>query len=553
MVRKNVEHFIHMREDELGAERRHHRDSVRGSVYEGSAGKPGGRASIRGSVGAYCRPSRASYGCYARNSLRTSTTGYNGGVMGTGRASIKDVVADALLNSQMSDASSGRTSFDPLMSTQQRPVRGGGGGRFSLRNGSFSLKGFGGRDKALDSTEYDEEAQAEKASCVEAAPAEEAPVSAALGRARTAKGLEKHLQQARMDLARSHSMLQHEEEEEGVPAAAGDGDSPRRRTVGLNEASDGGSKNAADKKAVIGDPLAPSSAAPIHLEPSAVAEASEENAGAVGAVARLRTAGWCGGGGNTRGQHRLCMSGGGAAAGLSALRTPTGLTAEASGSSNGNGRGGGNGGVSFQLPSGASSGSVLSASQHPLKRSQRESAAYGGMWDEEHFDMEEAEEHLSPLEALAAKQDHADRRRRLVRNRWQLYLMLYRNPILQGYRAHALAVMAAGNLELKERVKAEEEKERARKPPIWKRLPWMGVKAAKKAAVGAREISRKAVNERRPRAMPMAVITESCAEEESVVSMGDVEEESSERQPDTSEASARAAAAVGEDSMACKV
>ena len=89
--------------------------------------------------------------------------------------------------------------------------------------------------------------------------------------------------------------------------------------------------------------------------------------------------------------------------------------------------------------------------------------------------MDEAEEHLSPLEALAAKQDHADRRRRLVRNRWQLYLMLYRNPILQGYRAHALAVMAAGNLELKERVKAEEEKERARKPPIWKRLPWMGV------------------------------------------------------------------------------
>ena len=47
-------------------------------------------------------------------------------------------------------------------------------------------------------------------------------------------------------------------------------------------------------------------------------------------------------------------------------------------------------------------------------------------------------------------------------------------------------MMAAGNLELR-RVKAEEEKERARKPPIWKRLPWMGVKAAKKAAVGAGE------------------------------------------------------------------
>ena len=36
------------------------------------------------------------------------------------------------------------------------------------------------------------------------------------------------------------------------------------------------------------------------------------------------------------------------------------------------------------------------------------------------------------------------------------------------------------------------------------------------------------------------------------MSMGDVEE-MSERQPDLSEASARAAAAVGEDSMACKV
>ena len=62
--------------------------------------------------------------------------------------------------------------------------------------------------------------------------------------------------------------------------------------------------------------------------------------------------------------------------------------------------------------------------------------------------MEEASEFLSPLDALAAKQDHADRRRRLVRNRWQLWWVLYKHPMLQGYRAHALAVMAARDNEL---------------------------------------------------------------------------------------------------------
>ena len=100
---------------------------------------------------------------------------------------------------------------------------------------------------------------------------------------------------------------------------------------------------------------------------------------------------------------------------------------------------------------------------HRLGSMHRESATHGGMWDEEHFDMEEASEFLSPLDALAAKQDHADRRRRLVRNRWQLWWVLYKHPMLQGYRAHALAVMAARSAELRRAAAAGE------RPSVWRR------------------------------------------------------------------------------------
>ena len=75
---------------------------------------------------------------------------------------------------------------------------------------------------------------------------------------------------------------------------------------------------------------------------------------------------------------------------------------------------------------------------------------------EDEFDDEAmlAEEILSPLEMLALHQDQADRRRRLVRNRWQLFWMLHKNPILQGYRAHAIAMMAARDFEMEARASA---------------------------------------------------------------------------------------------------
>lgn len=62
-------------------------------------------------------------------------------------------------------------------------------------------------------------------------------------------------------------------------------------------------------------------------------------------------------------------------------------------------------------------------------------------------------ENLSPLQALAAKTEHSRNRKRLVRNRWQLYWMLYKNPVLQGYRSHVLDVMYAQNRQLKAKAK----------------------------------------------------------------------------------------------------
>ena len=147
--------------------------------------------------------------------------------------------------------------------------------------------------------------------------------------------------------------------------------------------------------------------------------------------------------------------------------------------------------VAFNVPEGggagrrsAASGSYVHDHIHPntgirrVHSLHRESATYGAMWDEETFDPAEAEEYLSPMEALEAAQDHADRRRRLVRNRWQLFWVLYRNPVLQGYRAHALAVMAARNTELDQRAKA------GKRPPMWRRAAGVAQRAGSRPARG---------------------------------------------------------------------
>ena len=60
---------------------------------------------------------------------------------------------------------------------------------------------------------------------------------------------------------------------------------------------------------------------------------------------------------------------------------------------------------------------------------------------EEEDPFAEAEEYMSPMEVLDAQLQAQADRRRLVRNRWQLYWMLHQNPILQVHRYHALEVM----------------------------------------------------------------------------------------------------------------
>ena len=74
--------------------------------------------------------------------------------------------------------------------------------------------------------------------------------------------------------------------------------------------------------------------------------------------------------------------------------------------------------------------------------------------------VEDAQEFLSPLEALAAQQDYEEWRRRIVRNRWQLWWFLLKHPGLQSYRWHALDVMYRRRSELK--TKAKEAKDRPR-------------------------------------------------------------------------------------------
>ena len=70
---------------------------------------------------------------------------------------------------------------------------------------------------------------------------------------------------------------------------------------------------------------------------------------------------------------------------------------------------------------------------------------------------EASEEFLSPLQALEAKLELERNRYRLVRNRWQLYWMLYKNPVLRESRAHVLDVMYAKNQELKAEAKAAKD------------------------------------------------------------------------------------------------
>ena len=68
------------------------------------------------------------------------------------------------------------------------------------------------------------------------------------------------------------------------------------------------------------------------------------------------------------------------------------------------------------------------------------------------------------LEMLDAQVQAARNRSRLVRNRWQLFWMLHKNPVLQGYRCHVLEVMFEKNIALKQEV------DDAKEAPAWKRV-----------------------------------------------------------------------------------
>ena len=62
-----------------------------------------------------------------------------------------------------------------------------------------------------------------------------------------------------------------------------------------------------------------------------------------------------------------------------------------------------------------------------------------------------------------AQQEAERYRKLLVRNRWQLALMLHSNPVLRGYRGHALEVMRGRENELKDAVEKENEKAKKKK------------------------------------------------------------------------------------------
>jgi hypothetical protein len=139
LLRKNVSNFIHLREGELESERRHHRESQMDTyqrVSNRTASACGSSASHLGScasfpVGAYMRPSRASFGHASRASRR----------------SVQDVVRGAF-NHDRHDERRRCSRRDRWAGDGS----GGGGGRFSLREGRFSLR-LGGarvRDEAAE-------------------------------------------------------------------------------------------------------------------------------------------------------------------------------------------------------------------------------------------------------------------------------------------------------------------------------------------------------------------------------------------------------------------
>jgi hypothetical protein len=189
-----------------------------------------------------------------------------------------------------------------------------------------------------------------------------------------------------------------------------------------------------------------------------------------------------------RGGHRRVISD--PPTGLSALRTPEK----------------GTGHVAFELPEGSS------GSHKPLRSATRAGASRrrggghlppalapkGSFYED--GSLFDAEEVLSPLQVLAAEEDYRDSRRRIVRNRWQLYWLLYKNPILQGYRAHAIATMTARETELQQRAN------NAKRLPFWR---WLPKKAKHAASEMRREVDREMTRHRaRPPTQPAESIDE---------------------------------------------
>ena len=121
--------------------------------------------------------------------------------------------------------------------------------------------------------------------------------------------------------------------------------------------------------------------------------------------------------------------------------------------------------VSFALPAAVADGTAAEPSVTPGEYSRRRGGPirtptapylYHTASGESEA-ISDPEEFLSPLEALAAEQEYKEWRRRVCRNRWQLYWMLYKNPVLQGFRYHALEVMLAKRADEKEVAKKEKQ------------------------------------------------------------------------------------------------
>ena len=94
---------------------------------------------------------------------------------------------------------------------------------------------------------------------------------------------------------------------------------------------------------------------------------------------------------------------------------------------------GGDGDTAAVAPSGVGIAQVgASADAHADDDADGASEGLEPPLDEAAMSADELSEFLSPLEALSAMQDHQAWRRRLVRNRWQLFWMLHKHPVLQA-------------------------------------------------------------------------------------------------------------------------